>query len=331
MSGTCRDYGAYRILIGYDGSVDADGALHDMDLAGMPAKAEVLLATFMAPWIPFGNPEDRVGETAALMEACRRQAQEEARRTAERAADWLRKRFPGWKVRARADVSAAAQGLLDLADGWKPDLIVLGSHGRTALGRLLMGSVSQNILHHADADVRITRPRIRQGKRAPRILIGLDGSPGSDRAVEAVAARRWPEGTRVGVVAALDGREGPAAQYAGAGAHLEGLRQRRFQWMEGRAAAAAARLARAGLDASLVVVSGDPRSVLVKEAKAWGADCIFLGCRGLGAMDRFLIGSVSSSVAAHAPCSVEVVRVGKSGAPGPKGKTVGKAEGKAAR
>jgi nucleotide-binding universal stress UspA family protein len=302
---------AYRILIGYDGSVDADGALRDMDLAGMPAKAEAFLATFMAPWIPFGNATDRVGETAALMEAYRKQAQEEARKTADRAAAWLRKRFPGWKVKAVADVSAAAQGLLDLADRWKPDLIVLGSHGRTALGRLLMGSVSQNILHHADADVRITRPRIRKGKEAPRILVGIDGSPGSDQAVSAVIARSWPKGTRVGVVAALDGREGPAPQASGGGADLDGMRLRRFQWMEGKAAAAVASLAKAGLEASLVVVSGDPRSVLVKEAKAWGADCIFLGCRGLGAADRFLIGSVSSSVASHAPCSVEVVRGGR--------------------
>lgn len=302
---------AYRILIGYDGSVDADGALHDMDLAGMPAKAEVLLATFMAPWIPYGNATDRVGETAALMEAYRKQAQEEARRTADRAAAWLRKRFPAWKVKAAADVGAAAQGLLDLANKWKPDLIVLGSHGRTALGRLLMGSVSQNILHHAEADVRITRPRIRKGKSAPRILVGVDGSPGAELAVSAILSRSWPKGTRAGVVATLDARDLPIFRSEADGPDPDAARKRRQAWLEAKAAAAAARLAGAGLEASQVVVAGDPRSVLVKEAKAWGADCIFVGCRGLGAVDRFLIGSVSSSVANHAPCSVEVVRGGR--------------------
>jgi nucleotide-binding universal stress UspA family protein len=325
MSRSYRTNRTYRILIGYDGSVDADGALHDMDLAGMPAKADVLLATFMAPWIPFGIAEERAGEAAAMMEAHRKAALEEARRIADRAAAWLRKRFPGWKVKAEAGVSAAAAGLLDLANRWNPDLIVLGSHGRTALGRLLMGSVSQNILHHAEADVRVTRPRIRKGKGALRILIGVDGSPGSELAVSAVLSRAWPKGTRAGVVAALDARDLPIFRSEADGPDPDAARKRRLRWLEGKAADAVARLAAAGIEASPVVVPGDPRSVLVKEAKAWGADCIFLGSRGLGAVDRFLIGSVSSSVANHAPCSVEVVRGGRLGVSGPNGKAVGKA------
>ncbi|MBO0799053.1 MAG: universal stress protein, partial [Blastocatellia bacterium] len=50
------------------------------------------------------------------------------------------------------------------------------------------------------------------------------------------------------------------------------------------------------------------KRLLVSEAESWGADCVFVGARGLGRAGRFLIGSVSSSVAARAHCSVEVVR-----------------------
>jgi len=68
------------------------------------------------------------------------------------------------------------------------------------------------------------------------------------------------------------------------------------------------RLKGAGLTVSTVMKQEDARQSLISEAETWGADCIFIGARGMGAIERFLIGSVSSYVATHAPCSVEVVR-----------------------
>jgi nucleotide-binding universal stress UspA family protein len=48
--------------------------------------------------------------------------------------------------------------------------------------------------------------------------------------------------------------------------------------------------------------------LLIAEAESWGADCIFVGARGMDRIDRFLLGSVSSALAARAHCSVEIVR-----------------------
>jgi nucleotide-binding universal stress UspA family protein len=56
------------------------------------------------------------------------------------------------------------------------------------------------------------------------------------------------------------------------------------------------------------VKDGEPKSLLIAEAESWGADCIFVGARGLGRVERFMLGSVSTAVAARAHCSVEVVR-----------------------
>ena len=55
------------------------------------------------------------------------------------------------------------------------------------------------------------------------------------------------------------------------------------------------------------VREGDPRRVIVDEAKEWPADLIILGARD-NALERWLIGSVAQTVVAHAHCSVEVVR-----------------------
>jgi nucleotide-binding universal stress UspA family protein len=72
--------------------------------------------------------------------------------------------------------------------------------------------------------------------------------------------------------------------------------------------AATEKLQSAGLTISTAVLRGDPRQALVDAAREWKASSIFVGSRGLSGIERFLIGSVSSAVAARASCSVEVVR-----------------------
>jgi nucleotide-binding universal stress UspA family protein len=53
---------------------------------------------------------------------------------------------------------------------------------------------------------------------------------------------------------------------------------------------------------------GDPAEVICRRAGELGADLVVIGSRGLGLLDRLLLGSVSSAVIQRAPCSVLVVR-----------------------
>ena len=82
-------------------------------------------------------------------------AQAENALQGKRALEKIRERFPGWKVLSRSVSGHPAEEIQGKSESWKPDLIVMGSHGRSALGSLLLGSVSQNVLHHAHASVRI--------------------------------------------------------------------------------------------------------------------------------------------------------------------------------
>jgi nucleotide-binding universal stress UspA family protein len=59
---------------------------------------------------------------------------------------------------------------------------------------------------------------------------------------------------------------------------------------------------------STEVLCGSPKEVILEVADAFGADLIVVGSQGLGALERFLLGSVAQSVALHAKCSVEIVR-----------------------
>lgn len=296
-----------KVLLGYDGSKDAEAALRDLSRAGLPSDTRVKVVTVITVWqprVPGIQFNSRLSREAVSVGE---QALKDAKALAGKGAAKLRKAFPGWTVDAEAMLDTPAEGLLRKAQEWEPDLLVLGCHGRTAIGRLLMGSVSQKLLHHSHTNIRIVRSPKRDKHPGLRILLALDGSVGSDATVWAVAARYWPQGTRIRILTAL---EGTALSRA-----MEGIRAKadiskglRAKWMEKKCEAAVKLLAPLGLTVEPAMRVGDPRLSLLREAKEWGADCIFMGSRGLGGVDSFVLGSVSTSVTAHADCTVEVVR-----------------------
>lgn len=302
--------GRVKILIGYDGSTASDRALQGLAHAGLPTDTQALVATVTNPWPDVGLEAQAGASYGIQPPLIADHAIKEAENLANNAAHRLRKRFPTRQVEAESILGRPAQALLDKADAWAPDLIVLGSRGRSGIGKLVLGSVSLRILHHAKTDVRISR--LRAGRRksaAVRNLVGTDGSAGAGHAVAAVGSREWPEGTAVRVLAVIDWRDLPSALLRSENSQLrEKTRRSMHIWIESRVESASRMLGRKGLKATHDVLLGDPRHVLLRESRAWRADCIFVGSRGLNAIDLFLIGSISSAVASHAPCSVEVIR-----------------------
>ena len=67
------------------------------------------------------------------------------------------------EITSCARLHSPASTILEIADSWKPDLIVMGSHGRGAIGRLFLGSVSLRVATEAHTSVRITRSAIHSG------------------------------------------------------------------------------------------------------------------------------------------------------------------------
>ena len=86
------------------------------------------------------------------------EAEDKALKMAQSAKAVLNTLFPGWQVHAEAATGSPGNPLIWKSEAWKSDLIVVGSQGRTALGRFFFGSVSQKVLHQADCSVRIARP-----------------------------------------------------------------------------------------------------------------------------------------------------------------------------
>lgn len=307
-----------KLLMAYDGSACSESALDDVARAGLPPEGEAMVVTVAEVWLPPPNGEFIEDEDPAFIKDIVRRHREKGEKWLVQAGTMvkyaqtrLRNTLPDWKVETTATYGSPAMELLTAADKFEPDLIVVGSHGHSALGRLILGSVSNKVLTEAHCSVRVARGRIDVDPAPARLLIGFDGSAGAFRAIDAVAARSWPEGTGVLLAAATDsivptsiGRFiPPVADW------VEQELKSEYDWVAHLARKGADKLQSAGLEVSTRIVEGDPNHVLIREAEKWNADCIFVGANSFGSrIERFLLGSTSASVAAHARCSVEVVR-----------------------
>lgn len=303
---------ATKILIAYDGSISAKAALADLKRAGLGFWVEAKVLAVADLWFPPADSFAATGEgwySAAFANAqiASSDALDSARKLADKAAAQLRRVFPEWKVTAMADVNAPAHGILAAMEKWNPDLVLLGSRGHGLLGRILLGSVSHKVLAHASCNVRIARPVSAQmRKAAPRILLAVDGSKDSAAAVACVAGRNWERNARFHVMVVNDYRLSLAQAFQKP--RRKSRSKQPPSLSEKLAERALFALAERGLRVTYSVRDGDPRLEIIREAKRFRANAVFLGSRGLGAMQRFFLGSVSLAVAETAPCAVEVVR-----------------------
>jgi nucleotide-binding universal stress UspA family protein len=232
----------------------------------------------------------------------------------------------GHKALAEVRLGFPRKVISECAKELQADLIMVGSHGHSAIGRFLLGSVAQAVLRIAPCPVEIVR--FPAGGAAPsshpmKVLLASDGSECSLAAALSVAASPWPMGTVFKVVGveelvALETRmaASPLASIYPASLLEELLADahtRAVNAIEG----ARKILETAGLkvlDQPKIPV-GDARSTILDLAQAWQADLVVLGSHGRRGLDRLLMGSVAESVAVHAHCSVEVIRGNESPKP----------------
>ena len=146
-----------------------------------------------------------------------------------------------------------------------------------------------------------------------KILLAIDGSGCSRAAVDEVARRPWPADSQVKVISIVEPPAPLAAEpYMGLGVYFEGAEQLMRKEAGKSVEQASAKLGAAGgLQVSTEILTGSPKRMIVESAEAWGATLIVVGSHGYQSWERMLLGSVSQSVAAHAECSVEIVRCKK--------------------
>ena len=286
-----------NILLAIDHSVSSETAVSEVVARPWPPATKVCVLNVVEP--------SHVLVIPSLVQT----ATEAAQALVKNAADRLIAQ--GLETSTHVVQDHSRSGIVEYAENWGADLIVVGSRGQSGITRLLMGSVAQATVRHASCSVEVVRTTIYDRpveSRAMRILLATDGSEFSLAAARSVARRPWPEGSTVRVISVAEMNIPAIEPWYVDVRMMESIREEATTQARDATLAAEAIISEAGLKASGVVLSGLAREAIIDEAKEWEADLTILGSHGLRGITRLLIGSVAEAVAMHAHCSVEVIR-----------------------
>ena len=196
--------------------------------------------------------------------------------------------------------------ILTLAESWKADLIVIGSHGSEDLYDLMLGGVAENVTRYAHCPVLVAKPH----KKSGHIVAGTDFSDHALSAVEAAVEEARRTGSRLTIVHSMQ-VSWSASSFAARGLGSPPPEPSVEKYDELRKAVEdrlVELVARFELAADPRVLDGPAAAALIRIAKETNADLLVVGTRGRTGLARVLLGSVAEGAVRSAPCSVLVVR-----------------------
>ena len=282
-----------RILVATDGSEPARVAVQWVQQMQLPPETELLVVTVAVPPSPSLDAVDAVrAEAVEVAEAARGIL----------AARWTR-------AEARAAEGEPRTVILQIADEWHADLLVLGARGLGAFAGMVLGSVSLAVAHHAPCPVLVTKGSPRPLRSA---IIALDSSSDSLQAARFCAALPLDPPLRVRLLAVAEQPRFPSSAPESIRPRLRAAAQdivrERVAEMDAALRAVEGELTPRLASVERAVLVGNPAEAIVEAAGSTGADLVVVGARGLGMFGRLLLGSVSEHVLRCAPCPVLLVK-----------------------
>jgi nucleotide-binding universal stress UspA family protein len=187
----------------------------------------------------------------------------------------------------------AAGAIADVASGETEPLVCMATHGRTGIGRALLGSTAEEVIRSIDGPVLLVGPKSEPlpAGGATELVITIDGSAMSASAVALATEVATTVGLAVVVVTVLEDATVAAVDDPhGLDVVVAGVRA-------------------AGLDARSETLSGkDPADVIAEFAGERPAPIICMATHGRGGLERTALGSVAMKVVHQVTCPVLVVR-----------------------
>lgn len=206
----------------------------------------------------------------------------------------------------QVEKASASMGILEYADEHDVDLIVMGTHGRRGANRLLMGSVAEEVVREASCPVLTVRAgeRVAPGQAVRRILVPLDFSDLSERALKHAHELALTYGARIDLLHVVEEIALPAAY------GMEPINVVIPEVVES-SERAMAEMARKEIGYEHVVVhalAGYAVSTILDFADENDIDLMVIATHGRTGLDRLLMGSVAEKVVRRAPCPVFTVK-----------------------
>jgi nucleotide-binding universal stress UspA family protein len=293
MAGMAGDGGGTGrpVVVGADGS---DSALRAVRWAAHTAASR---GRDLHVVHAYGGVDPSLVADASLWRRYQQDLLDHAREIAARAVAVAHDAAPSVTVTEELVDGAAAPALLERADD---ALLVVGEQGVGGLGGTLVGSVASSVAAHAVAPVVVVRGDEPTEPAAP-VVVGVDGSPVSDAAIDfAVVAADLAGCPLVAVHTWWDPLFDPVTEpLLGWDAIVDDERRVLAEQLAGRSAAYP------DLAVSTVVEHSHPSRALLERAR--GARLLVVGSRGRGGFTGLLLGSVGRAMVHRAPCPVAVV------------------------
>ena len=288
----------HRILIASDGSLSAQAALATAVKFPWSASSRVRTVIARSSWLPADSPQSR-----AAVEKSFQDAADAARRA-------LTRRWPESKA-VFVDLPPV-DAILGEAEIFKASLIVLGWRGHGTFRRLLAGSVSRSVAARAPCPVLVVRE---EASAVRRFVVGFDGCPNAERAIEFLSSLEPGRGGSVVLVNVVQPVSAPPSvghlpSSIRANIHHEvaALNKERYQQGQATVVAAASRLKGSGWTAKSEVRAGATLASLLKAVEEHRADVLVLGARASSGLERALLGSVANGALDRSPVPVLLVR-----------------------
>jgi nucleotide-binding universal stress UspA family protein len=206
-----------------------------------------------------------------------------------------------------------AEAIVRASQSTKADLIVLGTHGRSGVARIVLGSVTEHVLHLAHCPVLAVPPRASAAAAIPRlfgpIVVATDFSDAAAAALTYALSLAQEGNSRLTLLhvvepPALRDEDEWAARSAGIPSLLDAMKESAARQLAGTIPASA----RDWCQVTERLEVGRPHREILRVAAEEGAGLVVVGAHGYGVLERAFFGSTAHHVVRRATCPVLAVR-----------------------
>lgn len=213
-------------------------------------------------------------------------------------------------------------GLAKVANEYDVDLVAVGTHGRTGLGRFFLGSVAERTVRLAETNVLVVRGDGPDSRGYRRILVPTDFSDSAERALDMALSLAAPGG-HVHLMHCWQGPAMPIGVLAGGGQAGTAVAPDAASVAIAQQAELGAEIAESALSQARQLIASHPtdhvsmsfapvqaraKDGILAELESHDYDLCVMGSHGRRGWRRFLLGSTAELTVRHAPCSVLVTR-----------------------
>jgi nucleotide-binding universal stress UspA family protein len=273
------------------------------------ARVTVLHVHFLAvpPWVLASETGFSAAEAQRLSAVDRAQLTAELQRFASTAGT------SNVEIEFMVDEGDVPATIVSASQSTKADLIVLGTHGRSGVARIVLGSVTEHVLHLAPCPVLAVPPRASASAAIPRlfghILVATDFSDAAAASLTYALSLAQEASSRLTLLhvvepPALGDEDEWAARAAGIPSVVDAMKASAARQL----AAAIPASARDWCRVTERIEVGRPHREILRVAAEEGAGIVVLGAHGYGVLERVFFGSTAHHVVRRAPCPVLAVR-----------------------